>query len=499
MKQGRGAATKATVALALALGGVGAGGCSPGDLVVPEEAPPATTLYPCAQQFEWPTCSNHPSATTLAEKARYFDRVAREQHLAPDDLLRNLYRTEDLQSVDHWEQHPNVILWSGMYLGAQALRYAVTGEQEALDNAQTVVRGLRDLTDVTGVTGLYGRSLTKPGVPYNFDGSEYAWEESTTPGYEGWLWDNDVSKDGYDGLMFGYATALEHLGDTPVAAEVRKLVAEIAEHLISNGLQIIDVTGEVTEHGRLFQSAMDDFPGFNALLASSWVKVAAWAGDDASMDDFYYGCLMRKRPEVSCPVFDAVDMGPYIDTMEGMLGLFRTDCQQNYDNFDMCYQAIYPLLRQETDPELQQRLLGVLRSNMFHTTDPEFQSIAEIGNSMFTFMYAGLSCDGPDEVPFVRRAVDEAICKLKDFPTEKADRYIPEGTQPEVCRSRLDNPVAAETIPLDEYHFDHYLWRLDFFEIQPERPEDLRHVYSPEDYLIAYWLGRYHGFIGPEL
>jgi hypothetical protein len=69
-----------------------------------------------------------------------------------------------------------------------------------------------------------------------------------------------------------------------------------------------------------------------------------------------------------------------------------------------------------------------------------------------------------------------------------------------VCRTRLDRPSAAERIPLSEYHFDNYLWRLDPYEIQEvERPENRRMVFSPEDFLIAYWLGRYHGLIGPEL
>ncbi|MBU0705437.1 MAG: hypothetical protein KKC18_16425, partial [Chloroflexi bacterium] len=48
--------------------------------------------------------------------------------------------------------------------------------------------------------------------------------------------------------------------------------------------------------------------------------------------------------------------------------------------------------------------------------------------------------------------------------------------------------VGPAPIPLAEYHFDNYLWRLDPFEIQEEdRPEDRQLVFSPEDYLVAYW------------
>ena len=222
---------------------------------------------------------------------------------------------------------------------------------------------------------------------------------------------------------------------------------------------------------------------------------------DPALDDFYYGCLMQTREGVDCPQIEDFDLGTYLETMEDpvQMGLWLTNCKQNYDNFDMVYQAIYPLVRREQDPELKERLLWVLRHNMFHTDNPEYQPISEIGNSLFTFIYVALSGLHAGDDPIVDQAMEDAVCKLKEFPPVKIDRYIPAGTQEEVCRSRLDDPIAAETIPLAEYHFDHYLWRLDFFEIQDERQENRRLVYSPEDFLVAYWLGRYHGLIPADL
>jgi len=231
------------------------------------------------------------------------------------------------------------------------------------------------------------------------------------------------------------------------------------------------------------------------MLASSWFKIAQKANDDPFLDDFYYGCLMQTRQAGECP---PNDLGSYMNSMEEYLYLFLPDCKQNYDNFDMCYQAIYPLLRLEEEPRLRRRLLGVLRQHMFHTDDPDCQSLAPIGNTWYTFAYAALTGDGPDDDPVLSDAVDRAVCILREFPAEKIDRPIPAGTQQEVCRTRLDEPAAAEPIPLAEYHFDNYLWRLDFFEIQEERAGNPRTIYSPEDYLMAYWLGRYHDLLGPD-
>jgi len=447
----------------------------------------------------WPTCESIQIDATLAELAAEFDRVAREDHLCPDGLLRNIRLTDDLSAVEHWKHHPNVILWSGMYLASQAFRYAVTGEAEAVENARKVVAGMKDSTRVTGIEGLYCRSMYKPGVAYDYDGSgSEVWVDSAALGYEGWRWNHDASKDGYDGMMFGYAAALEHFDDAELLAEVKLLVAEVAAHLMKNDLQIIDHTGEPTEHGRMYHSAWDDAPGFNAMLLSSWIKIAAEAGPDAELDDFYYGCLMETRDGVVCslPPTDA-DLGTYIRTMEDLLWLWLTGCKQNYDNFDMCYQAMYPLLRRERDPDLRARLQAVLRDGMFHSDNPQHQTISEIGNSFFTFAYVGLSGVHADD-PIAGPAVDDAVCTLKSFPPIKFDRAIPAGTQEEVCRTRLDEPAAAEIIPLAEYHFDNYLWRLDFFEIQEERSEDRQMVFSPEDFLVAYWLGRYHGLITAE-
>jgi hypothetical protein len=295
--------------------------------------------------------------------------------------------------------------------------------------------------------------------------------------------------------MFGYAAALEHFRDQELLAEIRGRVREIMDHVVGNGLRIVDWNGAVTEHGRLYQSAMDDYPGFNAMLASSWVKVGAVELGDPALDDFYYGCLMRRRQGVSCPVIDSIDLGPYIQSMEEMLYLFLPGHLQNYDNFDMCYQAMYPLLRRERDKSLRSRLLGVLKNGMFRTADAGCQGVDVIGNAFYTFSYAALAGDAPGADPSLDDAVNRAVCTLKMFPEEKYRRHIPQGKQAAVGTNRLGKPVAAEPIPLHEYDFDNYLWRLDFFEIQSEVAEDRRMLWSPEDFLMAYWMGRLHGLI----
>jgi len=462
--------------------------------------------------YNWPKCAQLQTNKTLAEKAAYFDKVAKERHIAPDGLIRNIYLNDDLESVKHYYHVPSTMLWTGMYLASQAFRYAVTKDETILDTARLLLEGLHQNMKVTGHKGLYGRSHSRPDVTYGNDTTNnWDWADSPAEGYEGWRFNFDVSKDSYDGLFFGYAIAWQLFDDAQIKSDIANRLQELMDEFVGNGLQIKDYindpAGVVTEHGRLMATAGDDWPGFNALLASSWVKTSQVALDDQGLDDFYYGCLMGMREDVDCPEIDDPTMmqllkiESYVDAMEQPLfELFTPDCDQNYDSFDMCYQAIYPLITFEKDPQLKARFIDVMKNKLFHTDDPQYQSIATYGNAYFTFSYAGLSGDDPEEDQVLSDAVDLAICVLKEFPEEKFKRYIPKGEQEVACTNRLDKPTSAERIPLAEYDFDNYLWRLDFFEIvQNEIPEDKQMVYSPEDFLIAYWMARYHNIISEDM
>ena len=70
----------------------------------------------------------------------------------------------------------------------------------------------------------------------------------------------------------------------------------------------------------------------------------------------------------------------------------------------------------------QLRLLGVLKNNMFHTDDPRFQSIDTIGNSLFTFNYAALTGEGPEDNPVLAQAV---LNPARRVPSRDARRNSP--------------------------------------------------------------------------
>ena len=476
----------------------------PGDLDSANDARDAADLDAAPEPWPWPTCERlRAGSLRLVDKAAWLDALVPAQHLG-DGLLRTIRQRPDGDTMDH---QPSTGLWTGMYLASQAFRYAVTGDPEAQDNAAVAVAALHDLAAVTGVPGLYGRAYQRPeaAYAYTFDGSTSpSWEASPTPGYEGWWYSHEVSKDTMDGIVFGYAAALEHLDDPALQAQIRADLTAFVQPFVAHGLRILTGEGVPTEHGKLFYGALDDFPGFNALLSLSWLQTAiaanASAGQpDAALVHFYDDCLLRLGDRSDCPTLDPVDLGSYLDVIETWLHVYRSGCLTSYDNIDMIFHALYPLLRREQRAALRQRLLAVLEVGVWrpepgNDEPPLYRST----HALYTLLYGALAQPSPDD-PVFRQALDEGVCTLFELPRDRHDRDVAAGDQPVACTNRLDHPNAATVIPLLERNFDNYVWRLDPYEIPEAHAAVAELVYSPEDFLLAYWAGRYHGFLPPDL
>ena len=465
------------------------------------DAGPHDATTDAAEPWPWSTCPEYETnGPSLAEKTAFLDNLVLKQHLLPTDGLLRTVTLDENGDFAAFHHLPSTGLWTAIYLASQSLRYAVTGNPEAQANAAIAVEGLHHLTAVTGVPGLYGRGYRRPDVVYSGEvAGSSSWTESTVPGYEGWWFNHDVSKDTMDGIMFGYSVALEHLDDEAILNTIRADAGAFVEHLVSNGLQIIDVSGVVTEHGRLYYSAMDDFPGFNAILAASWIRVVLSETEDPDLEHFYYDCLMRVGDNSDCPDIEVVDLGSYMDAIETMLSLYMDNCQTSFDHYDMIFHAVYPLLRRENNADLKQRLRKVLDVGIWQPADPSLDPpVHQSTHSLYIFMYGGLAKPPPTNSTFYS-AVEDAVCTLYRLPQDRHQYAVPPGTQEGVCINRMGRPNAAEVIPVEEREYDNYIWRLDSYEIPVGMAEVPGLVHSPEDYLLAYWIGRYHGYISGEM
>ena len=60
------------------------------------------------------------------------------------------------------------------------------------------------------------------------------------------------------------------------------------------------------------------------------------------------------------------------------------------------------------------------------------------------------------------------------------------------------DPMTDVVIPIAQTGMDNFLWFRNPYDMEQE-PEDPKTVESTEGYLLAYWVGRYFGFITPDM
>ena len=443
----------------------------------------------------------------LHEKARRFDELAETLHIrAGQNLLWSVFMTEDLASFERVDMSDNVGSWTAIYSASQAFRYAVTKDNKALLNLKRVMKGQLDMMRITGVRGLFTRVIVDPSLE-GFPSAQQldSWYpdcdlskrhckrfvEVKEGEYKGKWFKTDVSKDEYPAHMFSMAVAWELVDDAEVRGMVQEIVCAVGDHLITNGLRIRDIDGEVTTYGKVFATALDDFPGFNAALALSWMKLAGVVCKE-KYEDFYRKCLLQL--DVEDPCIEGEAPRSYLEYLP-LAGL-DLDCKTNWNNHNMLELAYYSLIRMEQDPVLRQIYWDAYKRYVWDADDPRPMRIQK--NTLFTFFYLANMPEGEE---FPKEEAREAICTMKRFPEEKSHHAVDTLSKYKtVCTDRSGEPMASvqDFIPIDEDSMDNYYWNRNPWKLKKEE-ENRRIVEFPEDYLVAYWMGRYFGFISEEM
>lgn len=451
------------------------------------------------------------TAESLAAKAAAFDERARRWHLPEgQDQWFSVQLEPDLATFARVGMSDNVGTWTALYAASQSFRYAATRDAEALENLRRVLRAEHDMLRITGVRGLFTRVFVNPALP-GFPTAEQlaAWypdcdlnlkhckrfNEVTEGEFAGWWFKNDVSKDEYAAHMFSVAVAWELVDDPEVRAHVTEIATAVGDHLIEHGMTLTDIDGRVTTYGHLDPQSFDDFPGFNATLALAWLRVAAMVGG-ATYQAFYDDCLLKRGGPASgkaaagkpttCPEGLAPKPYPAYFANTGL----DLACKTNWNNHNMAQLSMYALLRAETDPILRSTYQAALRDQLW-APDDAFP-MRDQQNSLYTWFYLVNKADAD---PWPTEAARQAVCTLKRYPATKnhfpVDTFA---TYPAVCTDRSDEPMSDQLIPIDERAADNFQWIGNPYKPEID-PGDATWVESPEDYLLAYWMGRWFGFI----
>jgi hypothetical protein len=390
-----------------------------------------------------------PPGLSLKERARAYQEQLENRHQMSDGLIRYRRWEEGHPELPGYGNLADGCFHLGIYLASQALRLGATGDPEAREQVLLSLRAMKLYAEVSGKRGLLARyfSPVKP--------DDDRWRQSQT--HPEYFWRSDVSRDQYAGFIHGLGVTLAVVSDPEIRSQIAPLAAAIADHLMENDLQIIDWDGERTTYGDLRGRILGFIPnGVNALICLAVAKVAAEGTGQQKYIGFYGQLVGDGYPRITrWTHFASLGMGKRV-------------------NANMAYLAVYPLLLLENDQEV----VGELRKGVRRT----WSQVRRDHNAFFSFVHAAVVGEADEGKAEGREAILE-------FPDSKVVL---------VLTTRKPKPKSRRAAPLYQRPRSASLWVND-----PRRRaghlEDMGNVeFAGIDYLIAYWLGRYHGFIGPD-
>lgn len=453
---------------------------------------------------------------TLAEKAVYFeDEIDRYHRRTPYEYVAGV---ELVNSGDKSEviQHDtdNDGQYTGLYGAAECFAYGATRDPKAKARATKAFEALAFLSEVTQG----GEHPAPPGFPARTilptDGrnpNEHNSPERDRMKQQGdamwkvmdprwptsadgkWYWKSDTSSDELDGHYFLYGLYYDLVAETEEEkARVRDVVRRVTDHLIEHDFRLVDHDGKPTRWARFSPKDLNEDPrwwaerGLNSMSMLTYLSVAHHVTGDPKYREAY-DMLVRDHHY-------AQNSTPMPKLQAGPGSFVQFDDKMAFMNF-------YHLLRYETDPQL----LSQYQNAIFYYWQIERYEL----NPFFNFVYAALCLDttmtnqwGETDLSPTGPWLEQSIDTLKRFPLNLIDWKHTNSKRTDIVPlpTHVREPGDAEgtgyrtngyVIPIDERQG--FSWSDDVWDLDTGGNGKSMDDGCP--YLLAYYLGLYHGFI----
>lgn len=463
--------------------------------------------------------------------------------IVPDDQIPNC--TNPLSE--------NTGLWTSLYVASQAFRYATTHEADALATLKRTLNGTYHQLLITGTPGLYTRDMRDPALPSQYcvedeepyrsaatDNEKYAryvprpddtmvgnqfvrvdtdgcfltwnptlndgaggWfkhhEFCTDPKFAGFCWQDNASKDEYAGHMFAAGIVAMIVDEPDVRAMAVEILRSVAMHMVEHDFMITDYDGRRTRFGSAFALAFDEAPGGNAVMALSWIRMAAMVTGDQILIDTYFDCLLQMSGRLQCieQPFEWDSPADYRTYFNDQGMDLAKGAKSNYDTINIALLNWFNLVWFEPDRELRDQYRQAFRENTFGP-DRDNRDLWDQANPFFNFsVVSRMESDDYDKGE-VKKLVEDSICTLKQFPTDNIRRAKDSTGYPEWKVSPRHGSLAENAIPVAERCSSVFEWWGDP-NSRETCAENLKNAEPPAGFLLPYWMGRYFGFISQDL
>lgn len=417
---------------------------------------------------------------TLAEKATFYDRQVRSRHIRNGFNATLSGMQKGNIDTGYLSDSDNDGLWTSMYLGAEAFRYAVTRDPEALQNCRESLEAMERLYTINPVPGFPARSFERSGHIASLS-DPHRWQNASDPE---WSWKATTSSDEAIGHLFVFGVLAELMDDAPLRQKAIMLMDTLMSHILHHNLYLVDYDGKPTQWGKWNPEYVNGFPinvgdrklnssNIIAMLQTAYHFTAKEKYKTAALDLLhrhgYFENLMRPMKIIG-------------STPEGGDAYAQMLSEAwNHSDDEMYFLGYWGLYRYALNDTLKAAYREAIIDH-WEAERPEKDGLWNI----FTALTGTPDFD-----------LEHAIWYLQEHPLDLIQWDIRNSHRNDI--EKIENNFRRQTLktvlPPDERPVQRH--NANMFTLERTRGNGVSELSAGDIWLLPYWLGRYLGVISP--
>jgi hypothetical protein len=410
------------------------------------------------------------SEMTLYDKAVFYEKQTRERHIRQGfNATVGGMENGDI-TTGSLEDSDNDGLWTSMYVAAEAFRYVVTKEDEALQNVRESLDAIERLFSINPVPGFPARSFERRGYKYE----DKRWRRADDPE---WDWKSTTSSDEAIGHIFALGVIAELIDATDLKEKAIILIDTLMSNIVKNNFYLIDWNGEPTLWGKWnpeYVNARPEMVGDRRLNSSNIIGMLQTAfhftGKEKYREAAFY--LMNEHGYLENLARPISEIGPAPEDSDSLSKMLSDGWNHSDDEMYFC--GYWGLYRYAFNDTLKAKYKAAIIDH-WRAEKPEKDGLWNIITALLNPESFGL---------------EDAIWYLQEFPLDLIDWSVKNSHRKDIELIQPDfrDQTIGEVLPPDELPISrHNANRLKLDDIGGGKSE-----YSAGDiWLLPYWMGRY--------
>jgi hypothetical protein len=395
------------------------------------------------------------SAALLAgeREALAIHQQIRDRHMPYLTVMDPVYASADSSEIVSYTRCGDSAIWTGHYLAAESYRWHVTRSPEALQNIMDALNGIRRLIEPSG-TDVLARCAFPVESPYAdalaSEESRHGVRVGTVDG-RSFFWIGDTSRDQYLGVFFGLTAAWQFVDVQIVHDWVSMLATRMLDRLIADRWLVRMPEGGIT-------TTFIGRPDHQLALLKLGRRC-----NPKRFEKHYKSLANLGAPGVIAPILLEV-----------------RDPHESYFKFNLDHIAFYNLLTSGDN--------SWIRANYMQAFDILRRTTDDHQNAFFDMIDTAVN--GRE-----RRRDQRVRDNLAAWLT-RTRRDVWTDLRPVYASCSGEENRGCEVVPVAERTPTDFLWQRSPFQLYGGLYGTIEG--AGIDYILPYWMARYHGVLGPD-